>query len=64
MRIKYFWELCLSWYLAGAICGLTIAQLLITDEALSLLIMMISMGFLIVNLCILLFVIMRSKNDN
>lgn len=57
--MKISWEICLSWYLAGAVFGLTIAQLLIKDDVLSWGILTINLGLVVANLCILLWVITK-----
>lgn len=57
------WEICLSWYLAGAVFGLTIAQFLIKDDVLSWGILTISLGLIVANLCILLWVIIKNRKE-
>ena len=61
--MKMSWEIYLSWYLAGAVFGLTIAQFLIKDDVLSWGILTISLGLVVANLCILLWVITKKRKE-
>ena len=53
------WEAILSWWLAGGVFGLNIANLLVHDEVMNCIFLMIALGFIIIELCILLWVVIR-----
>lgn len=53
------WEVYLSWYLAGSVLGLTIAQLMVSDEELSGKILFATMILLVLNLVLLLYVVIK-----
>ena len=57
------WESIMSWYLAGATLGLCIANWLVRDEVLSLGFLIITLGFIVAQLCILLWVVVRSRHS-
>lgn len=53
------WEVCLSWYLAGSVLGLTIAQIMVSDDELSGQILFATMILLALNLILLLYVVIK-----
>ena len=55
------WYAYASWYMSGAILGLTIAQFMIKDEAMSWAILMWTFSILALNLLLLLYVIVRCR---
>lgn len=55
------WYVYASWYMSGAILGLTIAQIMIKDEAMSWAILMWTFSILALNLLLLLYVIVRCR---
>lgn len=57
------WESILCWYLAGAVFGLFIANWLVRDEVLSLGFLIITLGFIVAQLCILLWVVAGSRHN-
>jgi hypothetical protein len=57
--IKDNWHIWFSWWMAGIVCGLTIAQILVRDEELSCIISAITLGVLFVDLAVVSFVIWR-----
>ena len=55
------WRIYASWFMSGAIFGLTIAQFMVKDEALSWAILIWTFSILALNLLLLLFVIVRCR---
>ena len=55
------WYVYASWYMSGSIFGLTIAQIMIKDEAMSWAILMWTFSILALNLLLLLYVIVRCR---
>lgn len=55
------WYLCLSWYLAGSIFGLTIAQFMTSDEAQSWKFLIATLVLLGLNLILLLYVVIKDR---
>lgn len=55
------WRIYASWFMSGAVFGLTIAQFMIKDEALSWAILIWTFSILALNLLLLLFVIVRCR---
>lgn len=56
------WEAILCWWLAGGVFGLNIASFFVHDEVTSCIFLMIALGFIIIELCILLWVVIREEN--
>lgn len=50
--MKNNWLIYAVWWICGVMCGLTVAQFLVADEELSLILSYITMGFLAVDVVV------------
>ena len=62
-EMKPQWEVWLSWWLSGIVCGLTIAQIMVNDPVISEHLLMWSFGILALNLILVICVAIKVSHD-